>query len=247
MAYFYDLAKVKHDSYFIPGRHFSYFENGGLFLPEKNGEIYLPGQTKILYQPKEYVELGGNICFRGITGSGKTLGMIAFCARLVKYFGFDWNEVYANLMIYSDKAHDIPMPGTHYLDNDAIKKFIHRVYRGSKGKIRHIIIMIDEIDQVYPHLFSAKDVEAAEDLLTLWQDLKLEIFFLYTKHLGFGCNKLIRSATEVSIRPMFDNVHKLYDLLELNIIDGWKMEWKQLSFENVSQYYKLYKRKQYIN
>jgi hypothetical protein len=217
-------------------------------------------------------DLGGNYCFRGIQNSGKSLGMFAFINRLVgdhgfgSGFGYHWQNVTANFHIWINKPvfqefeggplkrgtppkdaiiiePGIEQPGYTYMNNDKIKKFIRKVYRTSHGAIRHQIIAIDEIDQCYSHKFSSSDNEAIEDLLTLWQDKKLENFLLYTKHIGYGCNILIRQATEVSIKPFYDRRH---DTLYLNVIDGFDMQVKWLTFEHISRLYPFYDRWEYI-
>lgn len=211
-----------------------------LIAPEATAQstlpLWLPGGQP---QPNE----GGNVCFRGVQDSGKTLGMLRFGFRLVQEYGFTWEDVVGNFRIWQDKKNNIPMPGYTFMDNEKLKKYIRKVYRKAKGTIRHKIIMIDEIDQCYSHKFSASDVEAIQDLLTLWQDKKLGIYFLYTKHIGFGCNILIRQATEVSMKPLFDRVH---DTLYLQVLDGFTMQVKWLKFDNISRYFNFYDRWDFI-
>jgi hypothetical protein len=209
-------------------------------------------------------DMGGNICIRGVQNSGKTLSMVKFVNRLVSKFGYYWDDVTGNIHMWIKKPvyridgqithgtpppgadvirEGIPIPGYTYMDNDKIKKYVRKVYRKSKGKMRRKIIIIDEIDQCYSHLDSMVDTEAKEDLLTLWQDKKLENYFIYTKHIGLGCNKIIRSATEVSIRSYFDRQRDIvYDM----VIDGFTMQDKMLVFPHASDAFPHYDRWEYI-
>lgn len=210
------------------------------------------------------VDLGGNVCIRGVQNSGKTALMVKFVNRLIWRWGYYWDNTTGNIHMWARKPvyridgfikhgtpppgaevlrAGIPIPGYSYMDNDHLKKYVRKVYRKSKGLIRRKIILIDEIDQCYSHLDSVLDSEAREDLLTLWQDKKMENFFIYTKHIGLGCNKLIRSATEVSIRPYFDRFN---DVLYGLVIDGFEMKDKLLIFPHASDAFPHYDRWEYV-
>jgi hypothetical protein len=200
--------------------------------------VYLAGRVI------ETHEMGGNVCFRGLPGTGKTKGMVALCFDLVENHGYRWENVKGNLSIFADRGRGVypdfkgslPMPGYTRLTNLGIKHWIRKVYRKSRGKLTRQIIMVDEIDQVYSHKLGYND-EAIEDILTLWQDQKLENWFLYTKHIGRGCNILIRQATEISIKPFKDDVH---DALYLRVIDGRVQQEKIKQIFNASRYNKNY-------
>jgi hypothetical protein len=238
-----------------------------LILPkddDSDGESY-PSLEEIKELPRlKLQDLGGNVCIRGIQNSGKGILQVKFVNRLIWRYGYDWAEVYSNFHWWVKKPifvingvvkhgspppgariirEGIPIPGYHYLDNEHMRKWVRKVYRKSRGLIRHIIIVIDEIDQVYSHLESMIDAEAREDLLTLFQDKKLEIFFIYTKHQGLGVNKIIRSATEISMKPYFD---RRFDTLYGLVIDGFTMSKRVLVFRHASDAFPHYDRWEYI-
>jgi hypothetical protein len=189
--------------------------------------------------------MGGNYCFRGLPSTGKTLGMVGFIWRLIYIYGYKWSDVVTNFHLFLNRGKgtyengfegSVEPEGYRHMDNEHIKLWVRKVYRKSKGKITRQIIAIDEIDQVYSHKFPYSD-ESTSDILTLWQDQKLENFFLYTKHVGRGCNILIRQATEVSIRPM---LIKPRDTLYLRVIDGNDQQNKILPLYNVHEHYNHY-------
>jgi hypothetical protein len=209
-------------------------------------------------------DLGGNVCVRGVQNSGKTALMVKFVNRLIWQFDYTWDDTCGNIHMWVKKPvyrldgkikhgtvpagaevlrEGIPIPGYTYMDNEHLRKYIRKVYRKSRGLMRRKIIMLDEIDQCYSHLESVIDNEARDDLLTLWQDKKLENYFIYTKHIGLGVNKIIRSATEVSIKPYFD---RRFDTLYGMVIDGFTMSNKLLTFKHASDCFPHYDRWEYI-
>lgn len=170
-----------------------------------------------------------NIELRGLQDDGKTLGMVVMTIRLIKCMGYLGEEIIGNL--------HLNIPGTRYKDNEHIKKWIRKVYRESRGEIKHQIILVDEIDGIYSHLDASK--ETREDLLGLWQDMKLQNFLIYTKHVGKGVNKLVRNATEISIRPSFDRER---DTLYLDMINGFIQREYTLPVHPASYYFQFYSR-----
>lgn len=215
-------------------------------------------------QPYEFKDQGGNVCIRGTQGSGK--GVLAFLLidRLISHYNYFWDDLTANYHFWERKPvyrfdgrikHGTPplgadilragvkIPGYCYKGNTDMRAFIRKVYRKSHGTYKRQIIAVDEIDQVYSHLDSMVDKEAQEDLLTLFQDKKLENYFIYTKHVGRGVNRLIRSATEISIKPYFD---RRFDTLYGFVIDGFEMRSKLMIFHHASRAFPHYDRWEYI-
>ena len=123
---------------------------------------------------------------------GKTLTMVHTMADLVANHGYKPKEVVGNLTIR--------MKGYTKYSNEELKKYIEVMV--TKG-IRHKIVMIDEVDGVYPARFWNRGRQT-EQLLGMWQDWKLFNWFLMTGHKGnAGVDLIVRATSSVYIEPTY--------------------------------------------
>lgn len=138
--------------------------------------------------------------------TGKTASMVATMLELLR-LGYSGDEVHANLWL--------DIEGYHYHDNASMRKFIRELL--SSG-IRHKIIMVDEIDSLYPSRFF-KDKLQTEEILRLNQMTKTENWFLFTRHLGSSIDKIIRDCTNISVTPRYEPRLDVIRLEILNAVD----------------------------
>lgn len=103
----------------------------------------------------------------------------------------------------------------HYLRNKNMVQFIHVMV--TKG-VKHRIILIDEIDRVFPHRFW-QDREQTETLLGLWQDEKLFNYIIGTAHLGLGIDKQIRESMQVEVITDIGIKGKTVNCTVMNALD----------------------------
>lgn len=135
---------------------------------------------------------------------GKTVAMVATMFELLR-LGYSGNEVHANMWV--------DVEGFHEYDNAGMREFLHKVLREG---LRHKIIMMDEIDSIYPSR-GFKDKLQTEEILRLNQMTKTENWFLFTRHLGSSIDKYIRDCTNISVEPVYNPVS---DTLVLTILDA---------------------------
>jgi hypothetical protein len=146
-----------------------------------------------------------NVGFKGRQDTGKTLTMVATLQELCLRHGYSPSEAVGNVGVNLD--------GFVKLNNDGLREYVKRTC--SEG-LRHKIILIDEIDSVFPARFWS-DKAQTETLLGLWQDVKLFNWVLYTAHLGKAIDKIIRDCTQIVVIPEYVRED---DAIYLEIIDG---------------------------
>jgi len=135
---------------------------------------------------------------------GKTLTMVACAYQL--YFGLGLEVPVGNVVLPNIK-------GAVALSIPALRVWMKRMI--DEG-LTNRIILIDEIDRVFPARFW-KDREQSEALIGLWQDVKLNNHVIYTAHIGVTVDVMIRSSTRIVVLPEYD---KKSDTIELMVFDG---------------------------
>lgn len=124
---------------------------------------------------------------------GKTTWQTAIGLWLCWYGGYTSDEIVANYHLYNEDGSELA--GYHYLNNKQMKYFISQMI---KRDVRHMIILIDEIDRVFSHR-SWHDAEQLDALVGLWQDEKLFFQVWGTAHLGLSVDSLIREIAQIEI------------------------------------------------
>jgi len=165
-------------------------------------------------------------------GEGKTLSMVALASMLVQHHGYGWSDCIGNVAV--DRV------GYKALNNNNLRQYIAQMV---DREFRHKIILIDEVDRVFPARFFA-DKEQTETLIGFWQDEKLFNYILYTAHPGISTDKIIRDSTQMICIPKYV---KEKDKVRLTIVNGYKCKVYQKRIENVSLLFPIYDRWQVVN
>lgn len=165
--------------------------------------------------------------FKSIQDQGKTLSAVATVVELILHHGYDPEECYGNVAIN--------LKGFHYLSSQGMRDLLGRMVR---EKWRHKVLVIDEINRVYPARFW-KDADRTMELLTIWQDEKMFHWIVYTCHVGNSVDLLVRDATQVIAVPRFD---KLRDVVRLGIVNSLDLECHDLEIPRASRFFPLYDR-----
>ena len=106
--------------------------------------------------------------------------------------GYSPREVVGNLTI--------KMRGYTKYTKDELRQYIENML---KHEVRHKVVLIDEVDGVYPARFWNRGRQT-EQLLGMWQDFKLFNWFLMTGHIGnAGSDLIVRSAASVYVEPTY--------------------------------------------
>ena len=185
----------------------------------------------------------------GIQGSGKNLLMTAMAA----YFVFNFPEIYSWDKVYTNFT--VIYPGAHYLKNKAMKAFIRKVnateenggeigIKNADGsyKWENIIILVDEIDGLYPQ-WGHGDKDAQRDLSGAYQDEKLHNQIFCTTHKPDNFNKIMRDAAEVIAVPEFDESE---DILYMEFIDDRFRNIGEIIVEPASVLFDCYDREEVV-
>jgi hypothetical protein len=175
------------------------------------------------------------VAFKGRQDCGKTAAMVGTTIELLHKHGYSHNDVVSNVYLKGKE-----FSGYTLLDNKELKKYVHDM---CKEGYKHHIILIDEIDSVFPHRFWQQKGQT-DALLGLWQDVKLFNWVLYTAHLGLGVDKLIRECTQICVLPQFN---RSTDSIELEIIDGLDLIVYNDALLNVSKRIFPYYDRWYVN
>jgi len=127
-----------------------------------------------------------------IQNKGKTLTLVHTLAELLMNGGYSPKEVAGNLTIR--------MRGYTKYKNEELRAYIEDML---KNEVRHKVVLIDEVDGVYPARFWNRGRQT-EQLLGLWQDFKLFNWFIMTGHIGnAGSDLIVRAAATVYIEPTY--------------------------------------------
>lgn len=144
----------------------------------------------------------------GRQGDGKTLLACCFTKRLWEEGGYQPSETVGNVAIN--------VPGVTRLNNVDLRAYVGGMVAENQ---RHKIILLDEVDRVFPARFFS-DKSQTETLIGLWQDEKLFNYVIYTCHPGTSVDKIIRDSTQRWVYPRLD---KAGDILRYDVIDYLKL------------------------
>lgn len=169
--------------------------------------------------------------FLNSADKGKTLGMIATALHLHLNEGYAGDDIHGNLEFH--------IPGYHQYDNAGIREVMRNFV---KNRERHKIIMVDEVDTVFPARFFSK-AEQTQTLLGLWQYTKMDSHWLGTTHLGNSTDAIIDSTVQISCIPEYD---KLTDTLTIEVINGIDLDFGTLEIPEASRLFPIYNRFQPI-
>lgn len=175
----------------------------------------------------------------GVQGCGKNVCMSVMADFWVR----NCPEVYSYDRIYSN--YTLAYPGSHYLKNRDMKAQLRRMFAKPEdggematGKWDNIIVLIDEIDGLYPQ-WGHGDAEARKDLSGAYQDEKMHVQMYCTTHKPNNFNKILRDASEVICLPELD---KYKDILNVKFIDGRYKIIRYLGVHPASAYFGVYRR-----
>lgn len=124
---------------------------------------------------------------------GKTTVAVAICEWLIKTGQYKPGEIYSLVRLTEPDGRELQ--GYHFMGIREMRDFVaHMIERGYK----HVILLIDEIDRVFPHRFWNK-MGQTEALLGLWQDEKLGYIIIGTCHVGKSIDKILRDCAQMII------------------------------------------------
>lgn len=135
-------------------------------------------------------------------------------------YKYPLSSIYSNLRLYRPDGSELPE--YHYMKNKEIRQFVKTMVEDG---LHHIIIIVDEIDRVFPHRFW-NSKEQTEALLGLWQDEKLFVEFFGTAHIGKGIDLIIRESMqfEYIVLELNRKANRLYykviNILDRRVYDG---------------------------
>jgi len=170
--------------------------------------------------------------WQSIQDQGKTLCAVAQAIQLVLKGSYHPDEVYGNVKL--------TMPGSHFLNSDDMRQLMGDIVKQGR---RHLIIIIDEVNRVYPARFWS-DKDRTLELLTIWQDVKSFQQIIYTTHVGNSVDLLVREATQ------FVNVPRYFpaqDLVRVYSINGLDMKATKWILQPASAYFEEYDRWAFVN
>jgi len=165
--------------------------------------------------------------FKGLPNKGKTLSMVAVMLELLRHHGYSGWECTGNV--------DVKVPGYSFVSSESLKSWIREMI--TKG-LRHRVVLIDEIDRVFPHRLWA-DKRQVLDLTGIWQDEKLFNFILWTAHMGDPVDKIVREATQISVIPDYQ---RDLDRVVLGVVNVYDLETHEEVIEPASAIFPFYDR-----
>lgn len=170
--------------------------------------------------------------WQSIQDQGKTLCAVAQAVQLVRKGSYQPEEVYGNV--------SLAMPGSHFLCSDDMRQLMGDIVRQGR---RHLILLIDEINRVYPARFWS-DKERTMELLTIWQDIKSFMQIIYTTHVGNSVDLLVREATQFVMVPRY---FPAQDLVRIYSINGLDMKPGKWYLQPASSIFKEYDRWAFVS
>lgn len=165
--------------------------------------------------------------FLNSADKGKTLGMVATALHLHYNEGYQGADMHGNF--------ELRLPGYNRHDNAGIRDVMRRFVQNRE---HHKIIMVDEVDTVFPARFFGK-TEQTQTLLGLWQYTKMDSWWLGTTHLGNSTDSIIDATVQISCVPEY---HKDSDLLTIQVINGIDLEFSCLEVPDASRLFPVYNR-----
>jgi hypothetical protein len=127
--------------------------------------------------------------------------------------GYALSEIYSDIRLYHESGEELK--DYHYLTIQQMREFVRNMVE--KG-YQHLIILIDEIDRVFPHRFWNRFGQT-EALLGLWQDEKLFHIIIGTMHVGKGMDLLLRESMQIEVFTRFDKVNKVVKLVGIDTLN----------------------------
>jgi hypothetical protein len=174
---------------------------------------------------------------KGKQRRGKTTSAIAIALWYVMNGGYAVNEIYSNCRLYNSAGEELKT--YHYLTNAQMRLFVRIMVEKA---ITHVIIIIDEIDRVFPHRFWNK-FEQTESLIGLWQDEKLFNIIIGTAHAGKAVDALIRESLHFEV---IANIDKRRKVIDLDVIDTGELETYVYELNHIELVQKLFDTRQPI-
>jgi hypothetical protein len=169
--------------------------------------------------------------FKGRQRQYKTTTMVGAVLWYVLNGGYKTSEIYSNVRLYHDNGEELTE--YHYLNIALMRQFVREmVERG----YTHKLIVIDEIDRVFPHRFWNK-YQQTEALLGLWQDEKLFNIVFGTTHVGKGIDLILRECMQFEIFTKYDKRRRAVKLV---VIDNLNRKIIRSSMVNISLVQKLF-------
>jgi SpoVK/Ycf46/Vps4 family AAA+-type ATPase len=150
---------------------------------------------------------------KGRQRKGKTTVAVAIALWLVMNAGYKTSEIYSVVRLFHPNGEELS--DYHFMTIAQMRSFVREMIEKS---YTHIILIIDEIDRVFPHRFWNR-FEQTEALLGLWQDEKLFNWIIGTAHLGKSIDLLIRESMQIEIIAEIDKTNDLVNLVVMNALD----------------------------
>lgn len=159
---------------------------------------------------------------KGRQRKGKTTLLVGKVVNLVEHgraqpgepvYKYKTSQIYSNLRLFRPDGTELA--DYHYMKNREIRQFVKTMVENG---LNHIIIIVDEIDRVFPHRFW-NSKEQTEALLGLWQDEKLFVEFFGTAHIGKGIDLIIRESMQFEYIVSRKGVNKRSNTLEYTVIN----------------------------
>lgn len=143
--------------------------------------------------------------------------------------GYALSEIYSTARLYHENGEELK--DYHFLTIAEMRLFV----RGMVEKhLQHLIVIIDEIDRVFPHRFWNR-FEQTESLLGLWQDEKLFHILIGTMHVGKGMDLLLRESMQVEIFTKYDKVNHVVNLVIVDVLNRRVCKDKMLNIDLVQK------------
>jgi hypothetical protein len=150
---------------------------------------------------------------KGRQRRGKTTVAIGIAIEYVLHCGYKTSEIYSLVRLYKPNGEELQ--DYHFMTIREMRLFVlHMIEKD----IRHVILLIDEIDRVFPHRFWNK-LQQSEALLGLWQDEKLFIIIIGTAHVGKAIDKTIRESMQMEIIAEIDKPRQVINLGVIDILN----------------------------
>jgi hypothetical protein len=201
-------------------------------IMKKSVDITAPGK---LHHPHQDQDAGGTVAFRGPTGCGKTIVMIARVFHIIESDdNFSGSRVFGNRWI--------DLAGYNYMCNQELKKLLYRAFSPDSpesGEWNGCIFLVFECDSLFTHLDSS-DKELSRKFLNLSQATCYNTWVMTEYHEGIGVLRIIRDKTEIIVEPTYD---KKNDRITQEIFNGQKLSSWDQDLENASSYFDYYKRR----
>lgn len=129
----------------------------------------------------------------------------------IESIGYKTSEIHSNIRLYQPDGTELK-EYHYYATPNEMRAFVRRMIA---EKIRHIILLIDEIDAVFSHRFWQKQ-EQQETLIGLWRDEKAFNVIIGTCHVGASVDLIIREAMAKECVVQIDKLNDCVDMVVIN-------------------------------